>query len=480
MHDSPLDCLRFDQRFLKRLRGASVQCPITLKIQANDPMSRLSCLTLVLSLSLSGLCAPSNSVAEGESLHLLSVLETALERNPLVGSEAAKLRSLNAGISEAKAGWLPSITASYDHNEGNSTYEYQTGISRSDDDPSFAGSLIVSQPIWDWGKTKADVDSARAKYRAGESNLSLVEGQVLMEALDAFFDLERDRQVLSAASESAEVMQQQVEATELRLAAGASILTDEARVRARLYSAEGKRAEAQAALAQSLAAFERATSIVDPGDLIGFVPESTDELAAIAEDEWVDHPSVIAAKQSERGAERAFKSAQREIWPDISLTGQVRQLENTGSSYVSELEESTFGLKFNAPLYQGGAQIARTRRARALWESATFDVADAERKAREGAIAASRTYQYSQARMRAAQSQVDASDRAFVLMKEEVAASRKSLVDQLDAQNELLEARTNLAHATRDARVAAWNLLFALGRLDADWVDGLAGRPLPG
>lgn len=436
-------------------------------------MSRFSSLTLSLFLTLSGLWVAGISAAEERSLHLLSVLETALERNPLVGSEAAKLRSLQAGISEAKSGWLPSVTANYDRSEGNSTYEYQTGISRSDDDPSFSSSVIVSQPIWDWGKTKAEVDSARARYRAGESNLSLVEGQVLMEALDAFFDLERDRQVLSAASESAEVMQQQVEATELRLAAGASILTDEARVRARLYAAEGKRAEAQAALAKSLAAFERATSIASPGDLLGFVPSSAAELATIAEHEWKEHPSVVAAKASERSAERAFKSEQRDIWPDISLTGQVRKLENTGSSYVSELEESTFGLKFNAPLYQGGAQIARTRRARALWESATFDVADAERKVREEAIAASRTYHYSQERMRHAEAQVEASGRAFELMKEEVAASRKSLVDQLDAQNELLEARTNLAYATRDAMVAAWNLLFALGRLDADWVEAM-------
>ncbi len=443
-------------------------------------MTRFSCLTLSLSLLLSGFGGSSTSLAQEESLHLLSALETALQRNPLVGSEAAKLRSLEAGISEAKSGWLPSVTANYDRNQGNSTYEYQTGISRNDDDPSFSGAVIVSQPIWDWGKTKADVDSARARYRAGESKLSLVEGQVLIEALNAFFDLERDRQVLSAASEGAKVMQQQVEATERRLAAGASILTDEARVRARLYSAEGKRAEARAALAKSLAAFERATSIVNPGDLVGFVPPSAAGLATIAQHEWNEHPSVLAAKASERSAERAFKSEQRDIWPDISLTGQVRKLENTGSSYVSELEESTFGLKFNAPLYQGGAQIARTRRARALWESAAFDVADAERKAREGAIAASRNYHYSQERMRHIEAQVEASGRAFVLMKEEVAASRKSLIDQLDAQNELVEARTNLAHATRDASVAAWNLLFALGRLDAAWVEAMAKQPLPG
>lgn len=443
-------------------------------------MSRIPLLTLMLCFALSGLCAPSGSAAEGDSLHLLSVLETALERNPLVGSEAARLRSLEAGVSEAMSGWLPSVTANYDHNQGNSSYEYQSGITRSDDDPSISSSVIISQPIWDWGKTKADVDSARARFAAGESELSLVEGQVLMEAIDAFFDLERDRQVLAAASESAEVMRQQVEATERRLTMGASILTDKARVDARLFSAQGKRSEAQAALAQSLAAFERATSIVEAGDLVGFVPESVAPLSGVAEHEWFDHPSVMAAKASERSAERSYKSAQREIWPDISLTGQVRQLENTGSSYVSELEESTFGLKLSAPLYQGGAQIARARRARALWESASFDVADAERKAREGAIAASRTYHYSQERLAHAKSQVEASERAFVLIKEEVAASRKSLVDKLDAQNELLEARTNLAHATRDARVAAWKVLFALGRLDADWVEAMAANRLAG
>ncbi|MCY4199213.1 MAG: TolC family outer membrane protein [Gammaproteobacteria bacterium] len=416
---------------------------------------------------------------EGEALHLIEVLEMALASNPLLGSEASKLHSLRAGISEAKAGWLPKVTANYDQSQSNSSYIYQTGVTRNDDDPSTVQSIVIRQPLWDWGKTKAEVESARARYRAGESTLSLVEGQVLMEALDAFFDVQRDRQVMGAAEESAQVMQQQVEATEKRLEAGATILTDEARVRARLYAAEGKRAEAQGALANSLAAFERATSIANPGTLTGIVPDNVDRLTDIAADEWGEHPSVIAAKASERSAYQAFKSEQRSIWPDLSLTGQVRKLENTGSSYVSELEESSFGFKFDAPIYQGGAQFARARKARALWESAQFGVQDSERKAREGAISAARTYRYSNERLRAAIEQVQASERAFLLMKEEVAAARKSLVDQLDAQNELLEARTNLAHATRDAHMAAWSVLFALGRLDAEWLEGMQGHLLP-
>ena len=443
-------------------------------------MSQFRCRTLILALGLSCFGLPAALAEDAQSLDLMSVLETALERNPRMGAEAATLSSLEAGIGEARAGWLPSVTANYDHNQGDSSYVYQTGATRSDDDPSSARSVIVSQPIWDWGKTKAEVESARARYRAGESEFEIIEGQVLLEALNAFFDLERDRRVLEAASESAEVMQQQVEATEQRLAAGATILTDEARVRARLYSAQGKRAEAQGALAQSLAAFERATSIANPGTLVGYVPGRMNRLVENAEEDWVQHPSVRAAKESEQSAYQSYKAAALEVWPDINFTAQIRKLENSGSSYVSELEESSYGLTLDAPLYQGGAQVARTRKARALWESASYGVKDAERKARETAIAASRTYHYSQQRLLAAQEQVRASERAFVLMKEEVSASRKSLVDQLDAQNELLEARTNHAHANRDARVAAWNLLYALGQLNSAWLQGVTDLELTG
>jgi len=443
-------------------------------------MNRLLTRCLPLCLASLALSVSAATAQEEDSLHLIEVLETALASNPLLGSETSRLHSLRADISEAKAGWLPTVTANYDESQSNSSYIYQSGVTRNDDDPSSVQSIVIRQPVWDWGKTKAEVESARARFRAGESNLSLVEGQVLMEALDAFFDVQRDREVMLAAEESADVMQQQVDATEKRLAAGATILTDEARVRARLYSAEGTRAHARGALSKSLAAFERATSISNPGNLVGLVPDNVERLADIAEDEWAEHPSVMAAKASERGAYQSFKSEQRSIWPDISLTGQMRKLENTGSSYVSELEESSFGFKFDAPIYQGGAQFARTRKARALWESAQFGVQDSERKAREGAVAAARTYRYSRQRLNAAAEQVQASERAFELMKEEVAAARKSLVDQLDAQNELVEARTNLAHATRDAHVAAWSVLFALGRLNADWLAGMKQRPMPG
>ncbi len=442
-------------------------------------MNRLPPRCLSLCLASLAFSMPAAVAQQDDSLHLIEVLDTALASNPLLGSETSRLRSLREDISQAKAGWLPTVTANYDESQSNSSYIYQSGATRSDDDPSSVQSIVIRQPVWDWGKTKAEVESARARFRAGESNLSLVEGQVLMEALDAFFDVQRDRGVVLAADESAEVMQQQVDAAEKRLAAGATILTDEARVRARLYSAEGTRAEARGALAKSLAAFERATSISNPGNLVGLVPDNIERLADIAADEWAEHPSVMAAKASERSAYQSFKSEQRSIWPDISLTGQLRKLENTGSSYVSELEESSFGFKLDAPIYQGGAQFARTRKARALWESARFGVQDSERKAREGAIAAARTYRYSRQRLDAATEQVQASERAFELMKEEVAAARKSLVDQLDAQNELVEARANLAHATRDAHVAAWSVLFALGQLNADWLAGMKQRPMP-
>jgi len=442
-------------------------------------MNRLFARCLCVCFAPLSLAAPFLSAQEDDSLHLIEVLDIALANNPLLGSEISKLNSLRAEISEARAGWLPTVTANYDESQSNSSYTYQSGETRNDDDPSSAQSIIIRQPLWDWGKTKANVESARARFRSGESTLSLVEGRVLMEALDAFFGVQRDREVMRAAAQSADVMQQQVDATEQRLAAGATILTDEARVRARLYSAEGQRAQAEGALAKSLAAFERATSISNPGNLIGIVPDNVEGLADVAEDEWAEHPSVMAAKASERSAYQSFKSEQRSIWPDISLTGQVRKIENTGSSYVSELDESSFGFKFDAPIYQGGAQFARARRARALWESAQFGVQDSERKAREGAIAAARIYHYSRQRLNAATEQVQASERAFLLMKEEVAAARKSLVDQLDAQNELLDARTNLAYATRDSHVAAWTVLFALGRLDAEWLAGMKRRPLP-
>ena len=208
-------------------------------------MNRLPPRCLSLCLASLTFSMPAAVAQQDDSLHLIEVLDTALASNPLLGSETSRLRSLREDISQAKAGWLPTVTANYDESQSNSSYIYQSGATRSDDDPSSVQSIVIRQPVWDWGKTKAEVESARARFRAGESNLSLVEGQVLMEALDAFFDVQRDRGVVLAADESAEVMQQQVDAAEKRLAAGATILTDEARVRARLYSAEGTRAEAR-------------------------------------------------------------------------------------------------------------------------------------------------------------------------------------------------------------------------------------------
>ena len=53
-------------------------------------------------------------------------------------------------------------------------------------------------------------------------------------------------------------------------------------------------------------------------------------------------------------------------------------------------------------------------------------------------------------------------------MQREAQVGSRTVLDVLDAEQELLDARVNLVRATRDETVAAFDLISAIGELSAD------------
>jgi outer membrane protein len=119
------------------------------------------------------------------------------------------------------------------------------------------------------------------------------------------------------------------------------------------------------------------------------------------------------------------------------------------------------------PIFQGGLTAARQRQATALANAALEDVIAAERSIIADARAAFASWIASNQIIESSEVAVDAAELSLEGVRAENSVGNRTILDVLNAQQELLNAQVQLVTARRNAYVAGFNLLVAMGRAEA-------------
>ena len=119
------------------------------------------------------------------------------------------------------------------------------------------------------------------------------------------------------------------------------------------------------------------------------------------------------------------------------------------------------------PIYQQGAVYSRLREARQDAAELTLIIDQERRDAVEAADAAWESLLTARARVKAFTTQIDANVVALEGVQREAAVGSRTVLDVLDAEQELLDSRVSNVRAQRDEAVAIYQLLSSVGQLTA-------------
>ncbi len=156
--------------------------------------------------------------------------------------------------------------------------------------------------------------------------------------------------------------------------------------------------------------------------------------------------------------------------PEVNIQGGYQYSQN---SYASALGagQVTQGIgvqaQINIPIYQGGAEQSAVRQAKQLHAQAQLNVNVADRQVREAIASAWNTYQAALANITSNESTAQADEIAFTGVSKEQRVGGRTILDVLNAQQELLNAQVAVVTSRRDATVAAFQVLAASGMLTA-------------
>ncbi|MCR9070097.1 MAG: TolC family outer membrane protein [Alphaproteobacteria bacterium] len=404
-------------------------------------------------------------VALAQSLE--EALALAYETNPELLAARADLRRTDETAPQARGGWRPNISATGSFGITDVTAESNGTTTTDDHSFPLTGSLNISQPIYTFGRVDAEVDEADANIQAARAGLFASEQNTLLDAVVAYVNVIRDTSILELQVNNVQRLDKQLEATRDRFRVGEVTRTDVAQAEARRARSEADRTQAEGNLITSRVAFERVVGVApatltEPSFPPG-LPETRDEAVDIAVQESF---SLIQAKFQELAAQHVVTQAEGSLLPDLNLVAQAEQTYNTsgGDNEVSTLSAE---LQLSVPIYQRGVVYSQVRAAKENVNRVRLLVDNTRRVVVETAASAFEDYKTALAQIESLRSEVQSAEIALDGVQQEATVGARTVLDVLDAEQELLDAQVSLVTADRNAVVAAFSLLSALGRLTA-------------
>jgi len=423
---------------------------------------------------------------------LREALVSSYQTNPTLTAQRESLKVTDATVAIAKAAGRPQILGSLGLNR-NLT---RSGVIRqsqgNDHNISLSGEAQVSYPFFSGGAVKNSVRAAKTRVEAGRATLTAVEGDVFTQAVAAYMDVIRDRAIVELNQNNVKVLETNLQATQDRFQIGDLTRTDVAQSEARLQLGRSQLATAQGRLTGSEATYRQVIGHA-PGQLappppLPPLPTTADEAVQIA---LANNPDLISISRQAIAAGYDVNVARAGRLPTLSATATgdyVNQL--TGSTGVS-IDPTTgipvrggrsgtataVGLSANIPFFQGGLPAARIRQAQAQQGAILEQVVGTERAVVQAARAAFAAYDAAQRAIQANTVAVQANELALEGNRAEQSVGTRTIIEVLNAEQELLNSQVALVTAKRDAYVAGFQLLNAMGQAQAQTL-GLDGGPL--
>jgi TolC family type I secretion outer membrane protein len=408
--------------------------------------------------------APLPATAEG----LIDALTQAYATNPTLSAARARLRATNEAVPQELSNWRPTVELNGSGGTQRIHSETATTDSTSTTRPLTA-SLEVRQPLYRGGRTVAGVERAENEVRAERARLGSIEQQVLLSAVTAYMDVWRDQAILQLNFNNEEVLRRQLEASQDRFQVGEITRTDVAQSESRVAGATAARVGAEGSLRASRAVFEEVVGMAPPAELapptrLDGLPVS---LAASVERARAENPDVLAADFAQRAAERNVRQTEGELYPEVFLSGSLAHSEETTAD-DNETDRAQLLAQVRVPLYQAGFVSSRVRASKQQNSQRRLELEEARRRAEREAVAAWETLVAARARITSLESQVSTSEIALEGVRQENLVGARTVLDVLDAEQELLNAQVSLVGVQRDEVVASFQLLTAVGRLTAE------------
>lgn len=398
-----------------------------------------------------------------------SALLRAYRNNPQLNAQRASVRAIDENVPQALAGYRPKVSATFGAGvqfidqlaEGSVGKKIEQG-----DQAPHAAAITATQTVYNGNQTANKTRAAESQVSGAREGLRLMEQSVLLAAATIYMDYLRDAAILEVQRSNTKVLELTLKQTRDRYSAGLVTPTDVAQSEAQLAAAQSQELAAVSALTTTRANFRRIignepVNLAAASPVDRYLPATVGGAIELARRE---NPNVTSAMYGVDVSFLTVKINEGALFPTVSLQAAVSKVWDPTITTINQFTAAA-AAQINVPVYQGGAEYSLIRQSKETLEQQRLTMEQVRDQARADLVTAWGQLVAGKAQVTAAQSLVAASEIAYLGTTKEAQVGQRTVIDILNAQQALVNARVSLVTAQHDRVVASYAVLSAIGRL---------------
>ncbi len=416
-----------------------------------------------------------SAILPGTPIGLSEAIQNAMSRRPALKTFVHLQVAQHEGVFQARSGYFPQLSASYQNIYGNSFLGYFLfpGYQYFDLQQF---TVTLSQNLYDFGRTASQVKTARWKDKKAKDDLKFESLSLTRDVTVAYLKLLMTQHGLITANAGVHDARNHLAEAGARLDAGVGLRLDVTQAKVNLESAllDRIRADndfrtAQIELAKTIGIRANPHYVAREISLERF--RQRIDLKRDIPDAYKHRPDLKSQKDTVRTSESVLSNAKSQNYP--ALTGLAQYFltqvpeQALGIPYVPAQPFSTFnvGGTISIPIFEGGLITHQIHSARAQL-AADFDQLE-EIKLRVAADVQESALSVREARqkLKEARTAYESALENDNLVERAFHVGTAKSVDVIDAQTALRQAREQLIQARYDWAIQMVQYRFSLGRL---------------
>jgi outer membrane protein len=407
---------------------------------------------------------------------LVQVYALALESDPQLLAEAASQRAISELKNQAKANFLPDVSATADNGRVWRDSSAQT-FGGDQNYNSHGYTLTLTQPLFRrensviYEQADIAIASATASFEAQQQNL-------MMRVAEGYFTVLAAQDDVSFTMAELEALALQLEQTQQRFDVGVATITDVVESQAAYDLANAGVIEANNALInakerlQEVAGVyvDRLSTLKTESPLVKPEPLNVEQ--------WTN--KALSQNLTLKVARKDVETAQQEIelkksghYPSLDLVGQKQYDSQSESNFGggSKTHQETVGIQISIPIYQGGTVSSQTREASHRLEQAMQQEEQQRRAVVRQTREAYNSVLSGISRVKALKQATVSGEKALESTEAGFEVGTRTTVDVVNVRRDLFSARRDYAQARYTYILNSLRLKQAVGILAVSDLD---------
>ena len=402
-------------------------------------------------------------------LSLVDVTEAALCYNPQTKEVYASAKAQAAQVGVARSLFFPSVTDTVSTSENKTqTSNYSSNLKNT---------IVASYLLYDFGSRDATLENANQLLKAASATQSATVQNVLLSAVNAFYQVHASKAILNASIETEHLYQESFKSAEAKYVAGVATPADKLQAQTSFANAtlikiknEGILKIAYGNLA-SIMGVPASMPLEIADAKLDTIPEMIDQdIEALIEKARLQRPDLIASEAQLKASLAKIEAAKADSKPTLSVNLSNIYADDSKAALTNT---SSIGINVSIPLFGGYKPTYLIRSAEA---TAELNASKRDQLKLQVSLDVWTAYQ----NLKTANESITASN-ILVLSAEEssrVALGRYkegvgNIIDALNAQSALANAKQQKIQSVLNWNIARTTLAQSIGVLDNAMIQKL-------